>query len=135
MKNFCKILLLTIVMYAFSVHAQENRPVKDRVAAFKIGFLTERLNLTPEEAKVFWPVFNKFQDELEQLRKSRRENISGARQNFDEMSDAEVEKTIDNELNSRQSELDLVKKYHPQFKKVLPVKKVARLYRAEEVYV
>ena len=55
-----------------------------------------------------------------------------AKLNFDEMSDSEVEKTIDNELMYRQGELDVLKKYNPQFKKVLPVKKVAKLYKAEE---
>lgn len=108
------------------------RPGRERVEAMKVGFLTQRLNLSPEEAKTFWPVYNKYQDELESIRKSRRENIVNAKTNFDEMSDKDVEKTVDSELSFRQSELDLLKKYHGQFKQVLPIKKVAKLYRAEE---
>ena len=111
---------------------QDQRPVKERVEALKVGFLTERLNLTPEEAKVFWPVYNQYQDELEQLRKSRRDNLVNAKTNFDEMSDKDVEKVIDAEFAIRQSELDLQKKYNSRFKQVLPMKKVARLYKAEE---
>jgi hypothetical protein len=98
----------------------------------KVGFITDRLNLTPEEAKVFWPVYNKYQDELEIVRKSRRENLINAKMNFDEMTDKEVDKAIEAEIASRQNELDLLKKYHPQFRQVLPIKKVAKLYRAEE---
>ncbi len=122
-------LLLVIITSAF---AQEERPARQKVEAMKIGFLTERLNLTPEEAKVFWPVYNKYQDEVEVIRKSRRDNLTNARMNFDEMSDKDVEKAIDSEIASRQNELDIMKKYHPQFKQVLPVKKVAKLYKAEE---
>ncbi|QQR95672.1 MAG: hypothetical protein IPJ93_02755 [Bacteroidota bacterium] len=48
------------------------------------------------------------------------------------MSDKEVEKVVDDEIVFRQSELDIIKKYHAQFKQVLPIKKVARLYQAEE---
>ena len=126
-------LLSFLVLFSAIVFAQENKPpVRDRLESLKVGFLTERLNLSAEEAKVFWPVYNKYQDELEQLRKSRRENLMNAKLNFDEMSDSEVEKTIDNELMYRQGELDVLKKYNPQFKKVLPVKKVAKLYKAEE---
>lgn len=126
-------LLSFLVLFSAIVFAQENKPpVRERLESLKVGFLTERLNLTAEEAKVFWPVYNKYQDELEQLRKSRRENLMNAKLNFDEMSDSEVEKTIDNELMYRQGELDVLKKYNPQFKKVLPVKKVAKLYKAEE---
>jgi hypothetical protein len=48
------------------------------------------------------------------------------------MPDKDVEKAVDTELGFRQNELDLLKKYHGQFKQVLPIKKVAKLYRAEE---
>ena len=37
---------------------------KERIEAMKIGFLTEQLNLTPDEAKVFWPVYDQYQGEL-----------------------------------------------------------------------
>ncbi len=132
MKNLKLIVLAVLFGVATSASAQEGRPAREKVESMKIGFLTERLDLTPEEAKVFWPVYNKYQDEVEVIRKSRKENLVNARMNFDEMNDKEVEKVIDNEIASRQSELDLMKKYHPQFKQVLPIKKVAKLYKAEE---
>lgn len=106
-------------------------PKKERVEAMKVAFITQKLDLSPEEAKVFWPVYNQYQDELEQLRKNRREN---AKQNMDDLSNAEIEKMVDGEIGYRQAELDLLKKYHPQLKKVLPIRKVARLYRAEEEF-
>lgn len=105
---------------------------KERIETMKIGFLTDRLHLTADEAKAFWPIYDQYQDELEKLRKNRRENLMNAKENPDDLSDAEVEKIVDGEIAFRQAELDLVKKYHPQFKKVLPMKKVGRLYRAEE---
>jgi len=132
MKNLKHLSLIILLFAACSASGQEAKPVREKVEAMKVGFLTERLNLTPEEAKVFWPVYNKYTDELEVLRKSRRDNLVNARKNFDDMSDKEVEKVVENEIASRQSELDLLKKYYPQFKSVLPIKKVAKLYRAEE---
>jgi hypothetical protein len=45
-----------------------------------------------------------------------------------------VIKLIDDELEYRQKELDLQRKYNPEFKKVLPVKKVAKFYRAEQQF-
>jgi hypothetical protein len=107
---------------------------RERVEAMKIGFLTDRLDLSPDEAKLFWPVYNKYQDELDALRKGRRNNLMNARQGIDEMSDADVAKTVDAELQFRQSELDIIRKYDPQFRKILPIKKVASLYQAEEAF-
>ena len=129
MKN---VFLLTFLFFTTVIIAQERRPAKERVDAMKIGFLTERLNLTSEEAKTFWPVYNMYSDELEKLRKSRRENIINTKENLDDLSDAELEKNVDNEINFRQNELEIIKKYHPQFKKVLPIKKVAKLYKSED---
>jgi hypothetical protein len=54
------------------------------------------------------------------------------RDNFDNLSDAEIEKTINDEMASRQKELDIEKKYHDRFKAVLPMKKIAIYYRAQE---
>ncbi|MCX6292125.1 MAG: hypothetical protein NT126_10215 [Bacteroidetes bacterium] len=132
MKKYKKLITVLILFVSSSAMAQEPKPAREKVEAMKVGFLTERLNLSPEEARVFWPVYNKYTDELEAVRKSRRENLVNARMNFDEMTDKEIEKVIDTEIASRQSELDLQKKYNPQFKQVLPMKKIAKLYRAEE---
>ena len=128
-----KYLFAAIMLFlaSFAI-AQKSRPARDKVETYKVGFLTERLDLTSDEAKVFWPVYNKYQDELEVLRKSRKDNLVNARMNFDEMGDKEIEKTVDNELAFRQNELDVMKKYNPQFKQVLPIRKVAKLYKAEE---
>lgn len=111
-----------------------NRPAKEKVDAMKIGFITNFLDLTSEEAKNFWPVYNKYQDEIELLRRSRRDNILNEQTNLDSMPDGELEKLVDSEIIFHQNELDIQKKYHPQFKHVLPMKKVAKLYRAEEEF-
>ena len=57
-----------------------------------------------------------------------------SKENIDELSDKEVEKLVDEEISERQKELDLQKEYHAKFKAVLPIKKVAKLYRAEDKF-
>jgi hypothetical protein len=105
---------------------------REQVESMKIAFLTRKLELTPEEAKVFWPVYDQYQDELFKLRESHRKQLQDAREDESKLSDQESEKLVDEMIVFRQKELDILKKYHVQFKKVLPVGKVARLYRAEE---
>jgi len=104
----------------------------EKLQSMKIAFFTERLDLKPEEAKAFWPVYNAFQDDIEKLRKAHRESLMDAKNNIDKLSDKDIEKLVDNEITFKQNELDVVKKYHGQFKAVLPPRKVAKLYRAEE---
>ncbi len=109
--------------------AEEKR---EDIEAMKIAFLTRRLNLNPEEAKKFWPVYNQFSDELKTIRDNRSKAAKDVKDNLDNLSDREIEKMVDGEIAFRQQELDLMKKYNAQFKQALPMKKVALLYRAEE---
>ncbi|MBX7141488.1 MAG: hypothetical protein K1X63_10460 [Chitinophagales bacterium] len=126
-------LMLFILMIGKSSQAQPQGK-RDDIEAMRIGFITQQLDLTTDEAKVFWPVYNKYHDEMEVLRKDRATELLSAKVNFDSMTDDEASKLIDNEFNSRQKEIDIQRKYNVEFKKVLPVKKVAKLYRAEQLF-
>ncbi|MBL0342817.1 MAG: hypothetical protein IPP71_19160 [Bacteroidetes bacterium] len=135
MKKIKIVSTLLLSLWFASTIAQPGPPhgkKREEIEAMKIGFITKKLNLTPEEAQSFWPVYNVYQEEVEKLRDNRRKEMKAARDEFDTMEDKEVEKLVEAEIAFRQSELDILKKYHPQFKKSLPIKKVAKLYRAED---
>ena len=42
---------------------------QERMQSEKIAFFTAELNLSPEEAQVFWPVYNKLEAEKKELNK------------------------------------------------------------------
>lgn len=105
---------------------------KEKMETFKIAYLTRELSLTSDEAKVFWPVYDEYSKELEVLRDSKMKQRNDAMRNFDQLTSNELERLVDDEIISRQQELDIQKKYHVKFKSTLPVQKVARLYIAEQ---
>ncbi|MBL7888073.1 MAG: hypothetical protein JNL24_00890 [Bacteroidia bacterium] len=100
----------------------------------KIAFITQKLDLTPEEAQQFWPVYNQYHDKLQELRKKRKAEFKEHKDNFDNWSDKEIEQLVDSEIAFKQKEIDLQKEYHAKYKAVLPIKKVAKLYHAEEQF-
>lgn len=106
----------------------------EKIKSWKVAFFTEQLDLTPSEAEKFWPVYNEYEDKLEELRKKRRQERKIAKDNLDEMDDKEIEALVDSEMSYRQKELDLQKEYHSKFKSVLSARKVAKLYAAEEQF-
>ena len=108
-----------------------DRPDPKQIEADRVGLYTRILKLTTEEAKKFWPVFNDYQDELEKNREQMRKKREATVDNFDKMTDAEMEKALDEMMGFQQKELDIRKKYITEFKKVLPMKKVLLLQRAE----
>ncbi len=104
----------------------QNR-MKERVEAQRIGFITQRVNLTPEESQQFWPIYNQYMDKMQQIRSSSKMEKS-----FDDMSDADVEKMLMSQMDKESNALDLRKEYYQKFKKVISVKKIAKLYKAEQ---
>lgn len=109
-------------------------PKKERIEALRVAFITQKLDLTTEEAQKFWPVYNEFQKKKEALHKKRKEEIKNAKEEIDSLTDKQIEALVDGEMAFRQNNLDLEKEYHGKFKTVLPIKKVAKLYRAEEQF-
>ena len=129
--------LLTIIGFTAISIAQpgpKHEEKKEKVEAMKIGFITQQMNLTPEEAQKFWPVYNQMKNEIESVRKERQLSRENVKDNFETMTDPEFEKLINDELASRQKEFDIQKKYVAQFKVVVSIKKVAQFYRAEEQF-
>jgi|NOAtaT_6_FD_contig_21_2269908_length_634_multi_5_in_0_out_0_2 hypothetical protein len=133
-KNVMKIttcLFALLLMVGGQLMAQ---PSKEDVEAIKIGYITKRLSLTPDEAKLFWPVYDAYSAEMKEVKDGMRLERMNARRNFDEMSDKEIEAALETMLGYKRKELDVTLKYHEQFKKVLPIRKVAQLHRAEQEF-
>lgn len=132
MKKYIMIILALIGLAA-KVNAQENNEHNDKVEAMKIGFITQKLNLTSAEAKTFWPVFNEFTSEQKKLHAKMKENMLTYKAKATP-TDQDANKFISDQLALKQSELDLTKKYVSEFKKVLPENKVALLLTLEQEF-
>jgi len=100
--------------------------------AIKVAYLTRKLSLTPEEAQVFWPVYNEFQSDIESLRKSRHDYAIENWRRIDQMSEAEMDEFTTKIFDFEAQENNLKRNYYTEFRKVLPAIKVVRYFKAEE---
>lgn len=132
--NLSALLLILFVTLPFLVKSQNFNQRKADIDALKVSIITTKVGLTPEEGKVFWPVYNEYDAEKQRLIKERRQKIVTARMNADNLSDKEIEEAILNDFTIKQRELEMERKYYDKFKKVLPMKKVAKFYMAEEQF-
>lgn len=87
------------------------------------------LELTPEEAQGFWPVYNQYQSSLEDVRKQQRPSKA-----VSSMTDQEAEMQLRKHFEVRLREIDLEKKMVEDLRKVLPVQKIAKLPMAEREF-
>ena len=67
-----KLLFLAISICSLSAFAQQGRMQEklEKVNNLKIAYLTKELELSSSQAEKFWPVYNNYEKELMQTRKS-----------------------------------------------------------------
>lgn len=123
------ILFLAMGMFTAQDQKESKEDKAEKRKAEKIAFITTKLELTPQEAEKFWPIYNEFENKMSELHKERRQNKP--KKKVSDMTDKEVEDLLQSHFTFEQKELDLKKEYHEKFKAVLPIKKVAKLYHLE----
>jgi Spy/CpxP family protein refolding chaperone len=126
------LLLITGASYGQEMKNNKNAMAKDvemkeKIQTRKIAFITSELDLTPEEAQLFWPIYNDYQDEMEKLRKENRPE----KKRLEEMTDADAAKLIESRMNIEEKELVLKRTFIKDMQPVLPTKKVAKLLMVE----
>jgi len=129
MKHF---IITALIVSAFGTLARaqvDPEKREARLAAFRAEVFTRVLNLSPEEAQGFWPVYNEFSEKREQV----QQELRPAKQ-LDQMSDAEVEDQIKRHFDMKQREIDLERDAYQKLRKVLPIRKIAKLPSAEREF-
>lgn len=137
-KKLMKYLLIVTMLFIFPLYtsAQRKGDRGEEIEAYKIGFLTQKLDLSAQEAKVFWPIYNNWQKEQHEFRKERMQKMISFKKidEIEELSDAEIQNLITNDFDFKQRELNLEKKYYNKLKSSLPIKTVGKFYRAQEAF-
>eukprot|EP01132_Coremiostelium_polycephalum_P013012 gene13012-15888_t len=127
MKN----LLISALLICLSQFAsgQRHQEGNKEIESYKVAYLTNKLELTPEESKIFWPIYENWQKEQAALRLERAQKMISFRKitEIEDLSDSQVESLISNELNFKQKALNIEKKYYAQLKSSLPIKGTGNL--------
>lgn len=129
MKHFLITALIVSALGTFAQAQVDPEKREARLAAFRAEVFTRVLDLTPEEAQNFWPVYNEYTDKREQSQQDLRSS-----KQLDQMSDAEVEEQIKRHFEMKQRELDLEREAYQKLRKVLPLRKIAKLPMAEREF-
>lgn len=108
-----KILLLALVFLGFTTVSLAQNPA-GRVQALKIAFLTRKLDLSPEEAQKFWPVYNNYEAEIRKTRQEMRNQ--------------------DDEIAFEEKLVGVRKKYREEFSKVLGKEKANKVFTEEKEF-
>ena len=131
---------MAVMLFGFAPlsFAQDKRAdnmdiLRDKIRADKKLVVATNMDLTESEAKNFWPIYNEYQKDLQ--------NINGrivavlesyaADLKSKSLTDDKAKQLIDEALAIDQAEANLKSTYAPKLSKALPVRKVARYLQIE----
>lgn len=114
--------------------AQDFKERREKVKALKVAFITEKLELTTEEAQKFWPIYNVFDDNQSELRHEKMRAILNRFRpgNVDKLSEKEASVLLVQIEKIEEDLFNLRKKFIKDLQNVISAKKIIKLKKAEE---
>ena len=126
--------LLMLFILCFSSFAQSGgKDWRQQIKAQKVAFITEQLSLTPQEAQKFWPIYNKFEDNLNQIRRNDERTIRDAMKKED-LTQKEAQDII-NQFLAVEEKIHIAKQQLiKDLGKVITPQKIIKLKIAEDAF-
>jgi TolA-binding protein len=137
------VILFIALIIASNLTAQPQRPGRqggmqpdarrEAIESRKIAYITKQLSLTAEEAREFWPVYNEYNEKVEELSdifREQREQLPDVA----EMNEEEATKFVMDDLERFETAAALRREYTEKMLRVLSVQKIAMLFEAEKSF-
>ncbi|HBI81782.1 MAG TPA: hypothetical protein DDY04_07580 [Bacteroidales bacterium] len=130
MKLFFQILLiLSLITSGVKVSAQNDNTDK-ALKAEKVVFLTKKLELTQDEARKFWPLYDEYWDKKTKIINNRHKLADEFIHNMKNITDKEAVDYANRYVESQKREAELLAEFNKQLLLILPPKKVMLLYQS-----
>ena len=125
-----KLLVVFVALFiSWATFAQSEDDMK-KIESARIGLITERLGLSPDQAREFWPLYNEYTERHKNLRqefREKRENLAKG-----EPGEEERRQLIELGHQFKERQLNLEKDYSDRLLKVISSKQLLSLRKAEE---
>ena len=124
--------LVGLVLMTQVVNAQDDVNGREKIEAAKIGMITNRLNLTTDQAPQFWAIYNEYNAKRQELnRRVRQLNNAPSRNN---LNDEQLVNGLRETNSTKQKLADLDEEYMSRFLKVISPTQLAELYKTEQMF-
>ncbi|MBT8191183.1 MAG: hypothetical protein HKN67_11440 [Saprospiraceae bacterium] len=123
-------LLILLFGFTINIYSQDRREeVRDKIESRKIAYLSDKLDLSPEDAEKFWPVYNSYNKEMQALRQEMRPLLKQ-----EDISDEEAAELLNKLLIHEKNILDIRQSYTDRFTRVLGPKRTLKFFRSDREF-
>lgn len=126
--------LLAMALAAIASFSAAQSATKPRAAATdnpqsleqdRKRLISANLQLTPDESRKFWPLYDRFAAELAAWRDRRRQRIGLFGENYDNLSDEEARQFVEDGMALEEQRQRMLRRHLKNVSEVLPAYKVA----------
>ena len=111
-------------------------PTRDEIQSQKIAFFTQELDLSPQEAQQFWPVYNEGWKKSHDARREINKTLKALNEALksENATDKEIETLMAKYFAAVKAEAQVQEETYKAVSKVLPIKKAAKTSTLEEKF-
>jgi Spy/CpxP family protein refolding chaperone len=125
MKSFTRLLILFFGLLLTLPALAQNQD-RQKIESAKIALITNRLNLTADQAQQFWPIYNEYSDKRKDIsRQLRKSNKPGGSEAITELNES---------VELKQKLVDLEKDYNAKFLRVISPQQLQELHNTERMF-
>ncbi len=128
-----KLIPILILLISFSSFAQGGEKMRERIKAQKVAFITERLNLSVKEAQQFWPIYNAYEEKVDNIKKNDLREVRQAMRKGD-LSESEAQEILEQFMLVEEKIFEAKKQLVRDLKNVIPPQKIIQLKVSEDAF-
>lgn len=133
-----KAIFTLIVIFLCSVSFSQNKNIewsdllKRNIQKESKKLIEQNLELTSQQAKVFWPIYEEYDAALLEVTNERLKNISDYMLNYKDLDDAKAESLLRKALELDQKKINIQTEYYNKLIAVLPPTLVGKFFQLDQ---
>lgn len=121
------LILILLTISGTLVQAQTREDRFKEIKAQKVAYLTEKMDLTVEESKAFWPIYNEYEQSMRQLRGAPWPKEK-------DLTEKNAQKALTTNLEREEKGIELKKEFYNKITAVISYKKLYLLEVGEREF-
>lgn len=123
---FISIILIPSLVFTQSSHDEKH----EKIESIFIGHITSELDLSPEESRTFWPIYNAYRKASDEAKNKSR----SYRYNDEITTDADAMQKLNDHLDADQTRLSLKRQLYKDLSDVISPLRILKLKSAEHQF-
>jgi hypothetical protein len=118
------------------IAAAQNAPSQKQldiaaIRAQRKAIVGANMKLTKDQAKVFWPLYEQYENEMDKVDKRHAQEIRDYAKNYLTLTNDQANQKLDEVMAVNQQRLDVQKDFIPKFRAALPGITVTRFFQVD----